>query len=316
MTLTQLKYIVAVERYRSFADAAKNSFVTQPTLSMQVQKLEGLLDVEIFDRSKQPVIPTEIGKKIIEQAKIILREATRLEYLIQESKNLLRGEYKLGIIPTLASSLLPAIVGEFTKLYPEVNLIIDELKTEDIIHKLENDEIDAGIAATPLGRLDLKEDVLFYEPFFVFLNNNSSLYSKKLLHPKDLINEKLWLMSEGHCFRDQVMEICKVKKKNSNGQPGVQYEGGSFETLVKLVENKNGVTLLPQLSWQSLETDERKRMIRKFAHPEPVREVSLVVRRALIKRNVTEALKEIILKNIPDELKPSKQKKPYILTPS
>ncbi|HSN60882.1 MAG TPA: LysR substrate-binding domain-containing protein, partial [Ferruginibacter sp.] len=207
MTLQQLEYIVAVDNYRHFGKAATHCYVTQPSLSMQIQKLEAELKLTIFSRNSYPVIPTELGALVIEQSKKILAEAGAIHELIQHEKKIVDGYIKIGIIPTLAPYLLPLFLHGFIKKYPDVKLSISELTTEKIIKRLKNGTLDAGIMATPLNENGLVEDVMFYEEFVAYVSKKEKLYSKKYLLPGDIDINKLWLLEEGHCLRNQVMNF-------------------------------------------------------------------------------------------------------------
>ena len=208
MTITQLEYIIAVDTYKNFAEAARHCFVTQPTLSMQIKKIEEELDVLIFDRSKKPVLTTEIGMQIINQARITVQEAYRIKEVIQLQKDEIKGELKIGIIPTLSPYLLPLFVTKFMQKYPEVNLIVEELLSENIIDKLNNDILDVGILVTPINKSSILEIPLFYETFSVYMSTTHPLSEKSNIDFSELDINEMWLLKEGHCFRSQVINIC------------------------------------------------------------------------------------------------------------
>lgn len=297
MTITQLEYIVALSRYENFSEASKHCFVTQPTLSIQVQKLEDELGVIIFDRSKKPLKPTEIGKKIIEQAKIIIRESKRIDEILMESKNVLEGDFKLGIIPSVSVSLLPLFLKSFTDKYPKIKLVLHELQTIDMLEKLQNEEIDAGIASTPLGDSQVIEKPLYLEPFFLFIHPDNPLFQKKEISESDLIGQDLLLMSEGHCFRNQVTQICKLRKNK-----GIFFESGNFQTLISLVEQNIGITLLPSLVVDSIKSPDLKKMVKKIAGTTPSREISLIYKRKHLKEGILSALEKIIISSLPTNI--------------
>lgn len=300
MTLSQLDYIVAVDTHRHFATAADHCHVTQPTLSMQIQKLEDELGILIFDRSKQPVIPTEAGQAVLAQAREVLRAARRIPEIVNESKNDFQGDLKIGIIPTLAPYLLPYFIGEFIGKYPAISVQIQEMVTEQIIERLRNGLIDVGLVVTPLLENGITEIPLFQEPFVVYTSESHPLSTVSQISPADLHSEGLWLLTEGHCFRNQVIDICGADRKN-NSNTILRYETGSLETLIKLIEKQNGFTLLPYLA--TLDMDEaRSARIRPFNEPVPVREVSLVMHRSFLKRKLINALKHEILAHLPKEL--------------
>lgn len=300
MNLSQLEYIVALDHHRHFANAAKACFVTQPTLSMMVQKLEEELDTKIFDRSKKPLIPTETGKLLIEQARKILREANVLSEIVSQQKGILEGELRLGIIPTLAPYLLPLFIKSFLKKHPKIHLKISEYTTEVMAEKLKRGQLDAGILVTPLKDAKLKETPLFYETFFVYASHD---FEKEYLLPEDLNPNELWLLEEGHCFRSQIMNLCEIHKQSTMQ---LEYAAGSLETLRQLVDNQDGVTILPELAIQYL-SPKKQQKLKSFQSPAPVREVSLVTHRDFIKRALIEALQTDILAAIPAKMKADKR---------
>lgn len=304
MTIVQLEYVVAVDTYRSFVLAAEKCFVTQPTLSMQIQKLEDNLDVKLFDRSKQPVVPTEIGIEIIEQARILLQESYRIKEIINERKGELGGELRIGVIPTIAPYLLPQVIGGFMEKYPNVKLTISELTTETIIQKLKVNLLDCGILATPLDDNNIEERPVFYENFVSYLSKNSPIFKKKAITTNDLDVDNLWLLNEGHCMRNQVLNICKHKKSND---ATLEYNTGSIETLIKMVDLNDGITILPELSLQDFSVKQLDK-VRYFKSPEPSREVSIVTNKNFIKKRMIDALQDEILNAIPKRMKTKKKK--------
>ncbi|RZJ77379.1 MAG: hydrogen peroxide-inducible genes activator [Flavobacterium sp.] len=305
MTLVQLEYIVAVDTYRSFVSAAEKCFVTQPTLSMQVQKLEEMLNVKIFDRSKQPVIPTEIGAQIIDQARIVLQENKKIKEIISSQQQEVIGELKIGIIPTIAPYLLPKVIAAMLEKYPELKLVIWEYTTEDIIHHLKTGVIDCGILATPLVDANIAETPLYYENFVSYISKNSKLYKKKAIDAEDFEDENIWLLNEGHCMRTQVLNICRTTKNNR--LQSLTYNTGSVETLIRMVDINNGATLLPELALAEL-TAKQLGKVRYFKSPEPVREISLVTHKNFIKKRMLNALKDEVLAIIPKTMKQRKKK--------
>ncbi len=306
MTFVQLEYIVAVDTYRHFASAAEHCFVTQPTLSMQIQKMELELGVKIFDRSKQPVVPTEIGQQLVEQAKRILSEKNMIDELVQIKKGILTGELKVGIIPTLAPYLLPLFIQQFTSKHPQVRLIVSELTTEKIISGLKESRIDVGILVTPLNETGIKEHVLFYEELLVYVSKNNPVYNKAFVLPQDIDPNKLWLLEEGHCFRSQILNLCELRKVG-RGSNNFEYEAGSFETLRRMVELNDGITVLPQLATFDLNSNQQQ-LVRQFRRPAPMREVSMVVHRDFVKKRLIDVLKTEIMDSVPDKIRLNKSK--------
>jgi len=305
MTLVQLEYIVAVDTYRSFVGAAEKCFVTQPTLSMQIQKLEEMLNVKLFDRSKQPIVPTEIGAQIIQQARVVLQESHKIKEIINNQQQEISGELKVGIIPTIAPYLLPKVIAAMMENYPDLKLLIWEYTTEDIIHHLKTGILDCGILATPLADNAIDEMPMYYENFVTYISKNSKLYKKKAVDADDLEDENIWLLNEGHCMRSQVLNICRSTKHNR--LQGLTYNTGSVETLIRMVDLNNGATLLPELAIEELSQKQLSK-VRYFKSPEPVREISMVTHKNFIKRRMLNALKEEILHVIPKSMKQKKKK--------
>lgn len=300
MTLTQLEYAVAVDRYRHFGQAAAACFVTQPTLSMQLHKLEEELGIRIFDRSKQPVVTTAPGADVIAYAKKIIEERDNLYDFLQLRKGVLAGELRVGIIPTLAPYLLPLFISSFTQKYPQVKLVINEMTTDSIINRLRDGRIDTGILVTPLNEAGIREDVLFYEEMMAYISPKNTAFKKTYVLPQDIDPNKLWLLEEGHCFRTQIANLCQLRKASAEGSH-FEYEAGSLETLKRLVEMNDGITILPELATLELSARQKK-LIRNFRKPVPLREVSLVIHRDFLKKRMIEALKKEITDALPSKI--------------
>lgn len=301
MTFVQLEYIVAVDTHRHFAAAASHCFVTQPTLSMQVHKLEQELGIIIFDRSKQPVIPTEAGREIIGQARKILSERQLIGEIVQTKKGVLTGELRIGIIPTLAPYLLPLFIPAFTTKYPQIKLVINELTTEMAIARLREGRIDVGVLVTPLQENGIREQVLFYEELLVYVSRKNAAYKKTYMLARDIDPNKLWLLEEGHCFRSQIVRLCELRKASKEGSH-FDYEAGSLETLRRMVDLNDGITILPELAATDL-SGRQQQLIRHFKQPAPMREVSLVVHRDFVKQRLVAALKEEIIRSVPEKVR-------------
>lgn len=306
MNLQQLEYIIAIDKYRHFVKAAEACFVTQATLSMMVKKLEEELEVKIFDRSKQPVVPTDIGEKIILQAKITLQQAQKIKELVNEEQDKVSGNLRIGIIPTLAPYLLPLFLPSYLKNYPLVKVQISELTTEEIVQRLERNEIDAAILATPLENKMLIEKPLFYEQFVVYASSTEKFMNKKYLLAEDIDVNRLWLLEEGHCLRSQVINLCELKSKEKEIHQ-LDFAAASIETLKKIIEINNGITILPSLALADM-TEKQMQNIRYFKSPAPVREIGLVTYRHFIKEKLLLSLENEILKVIPDEMKTAVKK--------
>ncbi|WP_040279788.1 LysR family transcriptional regulator [Psychroserpens damuponensis] len=291
MTITQLKYVLAIAEYKNFTKAAEKCFVTQPTLSTQIQKLEDQLDVQIFDRSKKPIELTDVGRKIVQQAKNIVDESERIQDIVDQQKGFIGGEFRIGIIPTIMPTLLPMFLKNFIKKYPKVHLKIEELTTEEIITRVMEGHLDAAIAATPLEHESIKERVLYYEPFVGYIPHDHRLKDKKKIDVTDLDLNDMLLLEDGHCFRDGVINLCKVLKTHDDDQ--FQLESGSIETLVKLSNEGLGMTLLPYLNTLDL-SDKMSSMLHHFNDPSPAREVSIIYHKNELKLQIIDALHDVI----------------------
>jgi LysR family transcriptional regulator, hydrogen peroxide-inducible genes activator len=291
MTITQLKYVLAVAEHKNFTLAAEKCFVTQPTLSMQIQKVEDELNILIFDRSKKPIQLTDIGQKIVAQAKNIVNEADRIQDIVDQQKGYIGGEFRLGIIPTIMPTLLPMFLTNFIKKYPKVKLIIEELNTAEIVKKLNNGQLDAAIAATPLEEEKIKEVVLYFEPFMVYVPSYHALSIKDEIEVTDLNVDELLMLQDGHCFRDGILNLCK--NINMSSHTKFQIESGSFETLIKLADEGLGITLLPYLHTLDLKEKDQVKL-KHFAEPKPAREISLIYPKNELKIHIIEALRTVI----------------------
>lgn len=292
MTITQLKYVLAVAEHQNFTKAAQKVFVTQPTLSMQIQKLEDELDILIFDRSKKPIQLTETGRKIVTQARNIVDESDRIQDIVDQQKGFIGGTFRLGVIPTIMPTLLPMFLRNFIKKYPKVKLKIEELNTDTIIERLKEGHLDAAIAATPLEIEDIKEQILYYEPFVPYIPENHRLANNEKIAVESLDIDEMLLLEDGHCFKNGILNLCKASR-NYDGEH-FQLESGSFETLIKLSNEGLGMTLLPYLHTLDLR-DNQKKNLRMFKDPVPAREVSLIYNRSELKMQIIEALRGSII---------------------
>ena len=300
MNFQQLEYILAVDATRHFVSAAEKCNITQATLSMMIKKLEDELGIKIFDRSKVPVIPTDLGIKILSQARIILHERNKLHEIIDVEQKELRGELRIGIIPTLAPYLLPLFLNDFLVKHPLVTMQVNELTTDEIVRKLETNELDAGLLAIPLHIHGLTEQHLFYEEFVLYGPTSDDLMKKKFVLPKDIDVNRLWLLEEGHCLREQVINLCELKSKERSMHQ-LDFAAGSIETLRRMVEMNQGLTILPSLSLKYLTTSQQKN-IRHFRRPAPVRQIGLVTARYFIKEKLMTELKNSILSRVPEDM--------------
>lgn len=309
MTLIQLEYLMAIYRNRSFSKAAEKCFVTQPTLSMQIQNLEKELGLILFDRSKKPIQPTDQGLRIIEQAEKILFEVEKVSKIQSDMKGELSGELRMGIIPTISPYLLPLFVSGFTQLYPLVHLKTEEMITDQVISALRSDELDIGIVATPLNESGIHEIPVYEELLLIYVSPDSPLYSSEKINMDDLDMSGLWLLNEGHCFRSQILQVCKTYDSQKTAQ-AFTFESGSIDTLIRMVDVHGGFTIVPELIVPYLREDQKKN-IRWFKNPIPARQISIVTRRLQLKEEQIKVLKEEIMKGVTAHL--SKQKELSIL---
>ena len=298
MTLQQLEYIIAVYRHKHFAKAADHCNVTQPTLSSMIQKLEDELGVRIFDRKKQPIAPTEIGRIVIEQAWRVLQRARRLKETVEEQKHSLTGTFKIGIIPTIAPYLIPRFFPQMMNKYPNLDVRITEMKTEEIKFALKHGDIDAGILALLDDMDDFDCTPLFYEQFFVYVSQTDALHQNTSIKTSDLTDEYLWLLDEGHCFRDQLVKFCHLKAANKSKKA---YSLGSIETFMRMVESGKGVTFIPELAVHQL-SDTQKNLVRPFALPVPTRNVVLLTSKHFIRHSILELIVREIKTAVPKDM--------------
>lgn len=298
MTIQQLEYLIAVDKHRHFGQAAESCFVTQPTLSAQLGKLEKELGVILFDRSKMPVIPTELGVTVIAQAKKVVSESKGIFELVAQLKGDISGTIKLGILPTLAPYLLHLFIRKFLETYPHVKLEVQEMVTEEIVKKLKNDELDLGIVVTPLEEPGLLEKPLFYEKFYAYFSKGHDLLAQEEIRPELIKKEELWVLQQGHCFRDQVLNFCD---QSLSGHKNFHYESGSLEGLRNMVNRYKGLTLLPELATWELSPEEKSRL-RAFVGTSPTREVSIILNRSFLKQKLVELLFKAITEAIPYEM--------------
>lgn len=302
MTLTQLEYVVAVATYKSFVAAAEKTFVTQPTLSMQINKLEEELNVKIFDRYKHPITTTDIGEKIVQQAKIILSEAKKIDELVNKSQGIVAGDFILGVIPTISPYIIPKLIVKYHQEFPDVRLVIQEMKTNDILSKLKNDEIDCGLVSTPLDDNRLKEIPLFYEPLVAYFHNKHQILKKKEIDVKDLDLSEIWMMNEGNCLRNQVIDLCSDQIDKIQKDRKFKFESGNVETLKKMIDLNGGFSIFPEMSTHEFSEKDMEN-VRYFKDKEPVREISLITNDHFVKHSILNSLMNTISELIPEQMR-------------
>jgi Transcriptional regulator len=306
MTITQLEYVVAVATFKSFVAAAEKCFVTQPTLSMQIQKLEDELNIKLFDRNKHPIAITPIGEAIVEQARVILAQTEKIQELILNDQNKLSGVFKFAVIPTVAPYILPGLLENYSKAYPGVKLQVQEMETNQIITALKNNELDAALVSTPLEENSIKEYPLFYEPFVAYFSSDEKALKKRLVTAEDIALDRIWLLNEGHCMRNQVLDLCGGHVEKLQAEKPYRYESSNVETLRKLVDKNKGLTVLPELSTFEFNEDQQERM-RYFEDPEPVREIGLVTNDYFVKLSLLQSMMDEILKLVPEKMRVQKK---------
>ena len=295
MTLQQFEYIIALEKFRHFTKAAEYCNVTQPTLSAMIQKLEDELEVKIFDRSQQPIAPTPAGLLVIKQAKEALVQAEQIKNIVQEQKQDVAGKFTLGILPTIAPYLLPRFISVLMKKYPKLELRIAEMKTHEIKRALLNGEIDAGVLADIEELEEYNISHLFYEQYMAYVSKSCPLYEKQLVKSSDLQNHQLWLLDEGHCFRDQMVKYCQIKSAQDSQ---MTYSLGSIETFMRMVESGCGVTFIPWMAVQQL-SESQKELVRPFAIPVPTRHLVVATNKNFIRNTILTAIIEEIQASVP-----------------
>jgi LysR family hydrogen peroxide-inducible transcriptional activator len=308
MTITQLEYAVAVATYHSFVAAAEKCFVTQPTLSMQIQKLEEELGIKLFDRNNRPNTVTAIGEPIIEQAKIILAQCNKVFELVNSNQSIVAGIFKLAVIPSVAPYLMPGLLDQYADHYPDVKLLVKEMETDQILAALKNNEIDAAIVSTPLENSSIVEYPLFYEPFVGYFPEGAAVLKKKLISASDIDMENLLLLNEGHCMRNQILDLCSDHIQELQAHKSFQYNSSSVDTLRKLVDRNKGMTVLPELAVTEFTEDQQDR-VRYFEDPEPVREISLVTNGQFVKVSLLQSLIDEILLLVPEKMRAQTKKR-------
>ena len=310
MTLTQLTYIVAVDKFKNFGLAADSCHVTQPTLSMQIQKLEEELGVILFDRGSQPIKTTKVGSDLVAQARAVLNESQKFYDLAKEDQGEVKGEVTLGIIPTLAPYLLPLFLKKFSDKHPQLRINVEEIQTHEILERLRQNSIDVGVLVTPIDDEKLITVPLFYEPFWVYTSDKYPLFQKTKVAQADLPAQDMWMLTDGHCFRDQTLAVCKSKKKTTDEKKNIKFESGSLETLRRMVDQENGFTLLPQLA---ISEGMNSRKLKEFTTPTPMREVSLIHSTFFKRDALRDSLVEVIKKSLPKDIPQSPGKNTQVI---
>ena len=298
MNIQQLEYILAVDSLHHFAKAAEQCKVTQPTLSAMVQKLEDELGLKLFDRTTQPIQTTLTGKKIIEQARKVLLEVSKIKDISEEEKQSVKGTFYLAVLPTIAPYLLPRFFHKLTEKHVELDIRVVEMKTAQALMAVQKGEVDAAILANKPIEIMLKSESLFYEQFFSYVSKNEPIFTKETIRTADIDGKRLWLLDEGHCFRDQLMRFCQMEKVKLHQSA---YRLGSMETFMRMVESGNGITFIPELATLQL-SEEQQKLVRPFAIPRPTREIMFITRNDFIRNAIADIIKKSIKDAVPKEM--------------
>ena len=298
ITLTQMEYVLAVAREGNFRRAAKSCHVTQPTLSLQVQKFEDYLDTILFDRSKNPVKLTKLGQLIIKQVEVAYIEALRVLEVVDNESGKITGELRVGVIPTIAPYLVPLFLRKLNNDYPDLELSVSELTTENCLAALDREEIDIAILATKEDQKKYQQEKLYDEELMLYVNAKHKFANKKIVHADDLELADIWLLEDGHCLKDEVIKICKLRREKKAKPKNLNLKVGSLEALRYLVEENFGYTLLPRLATLKL-SKSKKAILKTLSAPTPIRSIQLTKRRRVLKSAAIEALKQTVLVSLP-----------------
>ncbi|MGI6074641.1 MAG: hydrogen peroxide-inducible genes activator [Fermentimonas sp.] len=312
MNIQQLEYIIAVDKYRHFSKAAEASFVTQPTLSMMIQKLEEELGIKIFDRSQLPIQTTELGTRIINQARVAVAQINKITEIVNEERGIVKGVFRLGVIPTVSPYLLPRLMQVHSGNKYDIRIEVEELTTAQILEALLDNELDGAVLATPLNEPDINEYPIYYEQFFGYVSpKETELFAKNTLDESDLNNAKLWMLDEVHCFRTQILHLCNLKRRRGANRSIFSYEAGSIDTLINIVDDNDGITVIPEMAIANL-SEKQKKNVRPFKNATPVREISLITRKEYIRELMVKIIINEIKEAVPKSLQDSAMKK-YVI---
>jgi LysR family hydrogen peroxide-inducible transcriptional activator len=302
MNVQQLEYVIAVDNFRHFAKAAETCFVTQPTLSMMIQKLEDELNVKIFDRTKHPVEPTSIGEQIIAQARVSLKYFKQIKEVVENEQHLAKGSFKLGIIPTIASYLVPVLLHNRNSAYGDIDLTLKDTTTANIIKEVLNGTLDGGVLAGPLNHPGLIEYPVYYEKFYAYVSPLDTIYTEKEIDLDNIDINSVWLLENEHCLRGQIERLCNLKRKSAaEGAHTIRYESGSIDTLIQVVDYNPGFTIIPEMHAMGL-SEEKQENLRTFKNTTAVREVSLVVSKEYVRKTMLNIILEIVRSSVPKSM--------------
>ncbi|MDR0420937.1 MAG: LysR family transcriptional regulator [Prevotellaceae bacterium] len=301
MTIQQLEYIVAVDNFRHFAKAAEICFVTQPTLSMMIQKLEEELNVKLFDRTKHPVEPTFVGAQVIAQARISLGHLQQIKEIVENEQNIVKGKFILGIIPTIATYLVPELLHQHLAANSDIELVLKECTTENIIKGIMNGTLDGGTLAGPLNHPELVEYPIYYEKFYAYVSPLDEVYKKRKIDLNKVNINNVWLLENEHCLRGQIENLCMRKRKSTQNKQAIRYDAGSIETLINVVDYNPGITVIPEMHAMAL-SEERQENLREFDNLTAVREVCVVVSREYVRKTMLNIILDIIRNSVPKSM--------------
>lgn len=296
MTIQQMEYVVAVDNYRHFVKAAESCNVSQSTLSMMVKKLEDELDTVIFDRDAHPIRPTAAGEKIISQMKVILFNTRQLREITLSERALSSGDVHMAMIPTVASDLIPRLFLQMRRDCPDIHIHAYELQTCDILDKLRKAEVDIAVMATPVNYPGTYEIPLYYEKLVAYVSPSDPYYNCSAIGSGELSCKRLWSLTPGNCMRDQIFSLC-----NDSSAYSARYEAGNIDTLVRIVDENGGFTIIPELHINYL-NDSQRQNVRALVRPDVVREISLVIRKDFVRERILNEIAAAIKKVIPDEM--------------
>ena len=311
MNIQQLEYLIAVDKYKHFGKAAQACFITQPTLSAMIQKFEDELDVKVFDRTTHPIRTTDVGVQIIEESKRVIDAVNELKNKANLLNNVLAGKLNLGIIPTISSFILPSEIFDFLQTHPKIELNVKEMTTDSIIKALKSGELDAGIIATPYDAAsEFYQQFLFNEELMIYSSDTEANKKNTFIVPEEMNVEKVWLLEEGNCLRNQFENICHLKE-NSLKPKNLDFLASNIQTLVHMVDKVGGISILPELALNQL-SDEQKTKVFKFKKPFPYREISIIYYKPTFKQKIIDELGNSIKKTLKDKLNYYKNPKDFV----
>ncbi len=296
MTLQQLKYIIAIDIHRNFARAAAELGITQPTLSSLLQKLENELDVRIFERSNKNVTPTAIGNKILQQAQKAVNETERIAELVREEKGVVSGSLNLSVGSTIAPYILPKFIKTYTSMFPQVKLSIVELKAEAMLNNLQTGMLDSGIAISGHIHDGILEIPLYTEPFWVYIAE-SCWRRLPVFKPENLEHEQMWIMKESQCLRDSAFSFCKSRNIGKR-----IYEAGSIETLIRIIDENGGFTIIPKMPLPMLSDSQRENVRRIEGDYLSQRRVSIYIRKDFIRERILNSIVDALSVFVPKNM--------------